>query len=541
MGKKTEKVQKDKVGAGNIDDESRNSAHASVERASLTVEDYQCTGFLEQDFTELCSRAGFNENEIPRITTGHRSAVTPTSDKTTLDDSDGASDKDNPGGGSCTKDKFSYFKPKIEVETEGEDGKSVKRIFVHGWKIDHRMMGIFSKCLPALTTLQGISLWNVNLTESTFSQLLEILPRCSNLKTIALEGNPLPEQSYYKLISEHLPLARISLRNNMINDEGAKLISQALQSLKTTNKNLSMLNLSFNHISDVGAGYLAEALRMDRSLLCLDLSHNQIGDQGALALAEVLGPFSLTHKEIVERRRLLMEKDSHEMPRSPALSRNGDAKNDRPQSHQSTAAVEKPEKAQVASKTNKSVAKKKDKDKEPQKKEEKSTGSLQSGGNSTVSSQAQAKKEEPKTAKKQLSNPEQKNSKVKPVRSASKRVPLTEHELHVEPAEITHPLLEPAQSRHGKVFLSGNRVLINLNLLRNRITEKGLNGLLAAVETQENKPIPGIRGHTGLLRLSVGKNHFTPENESFIKLQELMLSRDPIHKRSRFSVDEQIQ
>ncbi|KAE8588291.1 hypothetical protein XENTR_v10022450 [Xenopus tropicalis] len=541
MGKKSEKAQKDKVAAGNAEDESRNSANASMERASLTVGDYQCTGILEQDFPELCGRAGFTESEIPRVTLCHRTAVTPTSEKNAADDSDGASDKDNPGGGGPTKDKFSYFKPKIEVETEGEDGKSVKVIFVHGWKIDHRMMGIFSKCLPALTALQGISLWNVALTESTFSQFLEILPHCPNIKTVVLEGNPLPEQSYYKLISDHLPLVRISLRNNMITDDGAKLISQALQSLKTNNKNLATLNLSFNHISDLGAGYLAEALRMDRSLLCLDLSHNQIGDQGTLALAEVLGPFPLTHKEIVERRRLLMDKDSHELQRSPTLSRNGDARNDRPQSHQSYAAVEKPEKAPAASKTNKSMAKKKDKDKDPQKKEEKSTTSLQ-GGNSTVSGQGgQAKKEDPKAAKKQLPNPEQKNSKVKPVRSASKRVPLTEHELHVEPAEITHPLLEPAESRDGKVFLPGNRVLINLNLLRNRITEKGLNGLLAAVEAQESKLIPGSKSHTGLLRLCVGKNLFPPDNETFIKLQELMLSRDPIHKLSRLSADEQTQ
>ncbi|KAG8441850.1 hypothetical protein GDO86_010869 [Hymenochirus boettgeri] len=368
----------------------------------------------------------------------------------------------------------------------------------------------------------GQSLWNVGLTDETFSSFLEILPNCSNIKAIKLEGNSLPGQSYYKLITDHIPLAHISLRNNLINDEGAEHISQALQKLNPINKNFVSLNLAFNHISDLGAGYLAEALRLNRSLLSLNLSHNRIADKGALALAEVLGRFPLSHKAIVERRKLLMEKNIQELPRSPTLSRHGD-RSERP-SNETT------EKAQGTSKASKNGSKKKDK--EPTKKEEKSTSSLQSSGNTSTASQSGQKKEDLKTAKKQLPNLEQKNPRGKSVKSASKREPLTDQEVNAEPEEITHPLLEPVEFRNGKVFLAGNKVLINLNLLRNHITEKGLKGLLASVETQqqETKLITESGICTGLLRLSVEKNQFSPDNEFFLKLQDLMLSRDPVLK-----------
>lgn len=92
-----------------------------------------------------------------------------------------------------------------------------------------------------------------------------------------------------------------------------------------------------------------QGLRLNRSLLSLSLAHNQIGDEGALKLAEVtaggaarsvggargpgwpegshqgslsrllalqvLGPFALTHTEVVERRRLLLEKEAQERGR----------------------------------------------------------------------------------------------------------------------------------------------------------------------------------------------------------------------------------
>ncbi|XP_075047958.1 leucine-rich repeat-containing protein 71 [Mixophyes fleayi] len=525
MGKKTDKALKDKTPKDSSEDDPKNTGVGYQDKTLLTAEDYQCTGNLEQDFTELCSRSGYIE--IPKVITRPHPPGTPASEKNVFDDVDWASENDS----HISQSHNSYLKPCINVELEREDGRSVQEISIRGWKIDDKMIGIFAKCLPALTSLQKISLWNVGLTDSTFSSFLAILQLCPSVRVIALEGNPLPNQSYYKLISDDLALAHISLRNNQIDDEGARLIGQAVRSLKMTNKNLVSLVLSYNHITDLGAGYIAQALRLNRSLLSLNLSSNQIGDRGALALAEVLGQMSLTHTEIVERRRLLLEKEVQEQPRSPVTSRHADSKSER----STIAAAEKADKAALKAKP--SVTKKKEK--EPQKKEDKTAVSNTAiVAPSAVSQTGPAKKEDPKTGKKQLVIPDQKSTRVKGAKSATKRAPLTEQE-QVEPAELTNPLLEPAEFRHGKVFLPGNKVLISLNLSRNKITEDGLKGFLTALETQvqETKPIPGTKNHTGLMRLYLG-NNFPAECSTLAQIQQIMLPRDPF-KRSRSSEDEQ--
>lgn len=53
-------------------------------------------------------------------------------------------------------------------------------------------------------------------------------------------------------------LTHLSLRNNQIGDEGARLIGAALSTIKSANKNLLSLNLAFNHIGDAGASHIAQ-------------------------------------------------------------------------------------------------------------------------------------------------------------------------------------------------------------------------------------------------------------------------------------------
>ncbi|XP_021105038.1 leucine-rich repeat-containing protein 71 isoform X9 [Heterocephalus glaber] len=156
-------------------------------------------------------------------------------------------------------------------------------------------------------------------------------------------------------------LAHLSLRNNNIDDHGAQLLGQALSTLHGSNRTLVTLNLAFNYIGDEGAGHLADGLRLNRSLLWLNLAHNCVRDKGALRLAEVLRPFELTHPEVVERRRLLLEKAEQELSRSPTSSRQADAKTERGQPHMgavsSVALVEKMQ----SMKTLKGLIKKKEK------------------------------------------------------------------------------------------------------------------------------------------------------------------------------------
>ncbi|KAL0166679.1 hypothetical protein M9458_038523, partial [Cirrhinus mrigala] len=137
----------------------------------------------------------------------------------------------------------------------------------------------------------------------------------------------------------HARLTDLSLRNNHIGEEGARLIGLALSTVHSANKNLLSLNLAFNSIGDAGAIHIAQTfrqfvmksrvfqpslflkgLRLNRSLLCLSLSYNQIEDNGAAHLAEVLGPFALSHEEIVERRKLLIKGEESTMVQPSLVS-----------------------------------------------------------------------------------------------------------------------------------------------------------------------------------------------------------------------------
>ncbi|XP_033712863.1 leucine-rich repeat-containing protein 71 isoform X7 [Tursiops truncatus] len=401
-------------------------------------EEYQCTGVLEVDFAELCTRWGYTD--FPKVVTRPRPHPTfvpsaSTSEKPTVDE--------QPLSGSCSfnslESKYVFFRPTIQVELEPED-KSVKEIYIRGWKVEERILGIFSKCLPSLSQLQAINFWKVGLTDKTLTTFIALLPLCSStLRKVSLEGNPLPEQSYHKLMAVDSTIAHLSLRNNNIDDHGAQLLGQTLSTLHSCNRTLVSLNLGFNHIGDEGAGYIADGLRLNRSLLWLSLAHNRIQDKGALKLAEVLRPFELTHTEVVERRRLVLEKGSQERLRSvrsarslrpeplEPLPRHGDSKTEREKNQlmrvSSFAMVEK-DKMQTT-KTPKGLGKKKEKSGEVVKKEEKS-GSGQSPTQGTPK-----KEDSTKTGKGKVTIPEQKLSKGKGTKTVSKEkrsiLPESEH------------------------------------------------------------------------------------------------------------------
>ncbi|XP_045439218.1 leucine-rich repeat-containing protein 71 isoform X1 [Pipistrellus kuhlii] len=497
-------------------------------------EEYQCTGFLETDFAELCTRLGYAD--FPKVVTRPRPHPT-------FVPSSSVSEKpvdDQRPSGSCSlnslESKYVFFRPTIQVELEPED-KTVKEIYIRGWKVEERILGIFSKCLPSLNQLQSINFWKVGLTDTTLATFIALLSLCSpTLRKVSLEANPLPEQSYHKLMGLDSTITHLSLRNNNIDDEGARLLGQALSTLHTCNRTLVSLNLGFNHIGDEGAGYIADGLRLNRSLLWLSLAHNRIQDKGALKLAEVLQPFELTHTEVVERRRLLLEKGTQERLRSPSSSRHGESKTEREKIQlmgvSSVALMDKADKM-MAVKTSKGLIKKKEKAAEVVKKEEKS-----GSGQSPIPGNLK-KEEAPKTSKGKVTIPEQqKPTKGKGTKTGSKekRSTLLESEqLIIEATEMVNPLLEPVEHRDGKVFMPGNKVLLHLNLIRNRITEVGLEGFLGVARYQAqpqsskaSKSAP--KGPTGLLRLNLAKNNFSPQNPMYIMIQDLMLPRDPISK-----------
>uniref|UniRef100_A0A8B9TG28 Leucine rich repeat containing 71 n=1 Tax=Anas platyrhynchos TaxID=8839 RepID=A0A8B9TG28_ANAPL len=237
----------------------------------------------------------------------------------------------------------------VQVETEHDDPRSVREVFVRDWSIEEEMLGVLAKCLPALPHLRALHFWRAGLTDRLLPALTALLARCPGLGTLSLEANPLPEPSFHLLLGPGSTLSHLSLRNNGLGDEAARLLGLSLSTLGSSNRSLVSLVLSFNHISDLGAGHIAQGLRWNRSLLSLSLAHNDIGDEGALRLAQVLAPFALTHAEVVERRRLLLA-EAMEKPQAP------EGRSERAPSLQSGAATER----LLPAKHSKSTAKKKE-------------------------------------------------------------------------------------------------------------------------------------------------------------------------------------
>ncbi|XP_072503409.1 leucine-rich repeat-containing protein 71 isoform X2 [Notamacropus eugenii] len=493
-------------------------------------EEYQCVGILEQDFAELCTRSGYTD--FPKVVVRNHGRSISTSEKPVVEEQRVSA--------SCSQNsllqietKYAFFRPTIQVELEQEDPKTVREIFIRGWKLADPILGIFSKCLPSLAQLQAINMWKVGLTDETLTAFIALIPTCaSTLKKVSLEGNPIVEQSYHRLMVPESTITHLSLRNNNIDDQGAQLLGQALSTLRTSNRTLVSLNLGYNHIGDEGAGYIADGLRLNRSLLWLSLAHNRIQDQGALKIAEVLQPFELTHTEVVERRRLLLEKGPQDRTRimrgSPTSSRHGER--ERPLlGAGSIVAIDKLQ----APKITKGASGKK-KEKEVAKKEEKP------GSGTSPTQNAQKKEDSSKGFKGKVTIPEQKPGRGKGTKMGpkEKRSTLAESEVVLkkitpEPTEILNPLLEQTEHKNGKVFLPGNKVLMHLNLIRNRITETGLRGFLSAVRYQvkHTKPKTPTKGPSGLLKLMLGKNSFPPQCETYTMIQDLMLPRELKTKR----------
>ncbi|XP_040474305.1 leucine-rich repeat-containing protein 71 isoform X2 [Falco naumanni] len=262
MRRRGERAPREKVAAEETKSPGR--------KAEQGAEEYRCSGILEQDFPELCTRAGIAT--VPRVTL-RPSPSFPADEEPTEPTLVGVLAR--------IERKYSYFQPCIQVEREPQDPRSTRAVFLRGWKMEEPMLGVLSQCLPTLAGLQAV-------------------------QTLSLEGNPLPTPAFHTLMGSDSPLVHLSLRNNRIGDEDARLIGKGLSTLSPSGRSLASLILSFNRISDLGAAYIARGLRLNRSLLFLSLENNDIGDVGATRLAEVLAPFALTHDEVVERRRLLL-------------------------------------------------------------------------------------------------------------------------------------------------------------------------------------------------------------------------------------------
>ncbi|KAF7210932.1 transcript variant X3, partial [Nothobranchius furzeri] len=257
--------------------------------SALTFDEYQCTGNVETDFPELCALLGVKN--IPEVCTK----------SSTITRSEGVDAEDK-------QDSPHWSVAQINVELENKNPLSAKKITISGWKVNERIFRVLQKMLPSLSQIASLQLWHAGLTDQMVASLANTLPLCSSLRVVSLEGNVLQDQSFHLLFTESCVLTQLHLRCNRIGDEGARLIGSALSTPTSANKNLVYLNLAFNWIGDAGAAHIAQGLRLNRTLLLLSLANNMIGDLGAAHLAAILVDFPLTHEEIVERRKLTLQR-----------------------------------------------------------------------------------------------------------------------------------------------------------------------------------------------------------------------------------------
>lgn len=417
--------------------------------------------------------------------------------------------------------KFTFFKPSIQVEYETEDTKQqtinhAQQIFIRGWRFEEKVINVLKLCqLDKLTTL---NLWHAGLTDHTFQIIVTFLPSLTSLKTVVIEGNPIPEtEPFHKLFSDELPLQHISLRNNKITDAGVEKIGKLLGTTSAQNRFLITLNLAFNHISDEGAQHLANGLRMNRTLISLSLASNQISDKGAQALSHAIKWITLSHEEVVCRRKFMFQHGLSARGSSAPGSRRGDSK-DRPGSNRSGSQVDKGRGNRGSSK------KKPDTGKTPEKAPKKDEAKGKKGASVTS--------ETPK------------NKGKKSGGGAGKEPKSRGGILEVEAPDLSeqvHPLLDSRiKHKHGKVFAPGCFTLVNLNLSRNCIGEFGMQNLLQAIKHQLEQKEKGLTSTTipGLLKLSLQKNRVPHDNVTYLEIHEIMADRDPMKQDTRTPEDD---
>ena len=227
------------------------------------------------------------------------------------------------------------------------------------------------------------------------------------------------------------------------------------------NKYLLTLNLCFNDIGDEGAMCLAKCLRTNCSLLSLDVGSNGITNAGVKCIADVLMDFPLTHEETILHRHLKISNKSKCF--EPEVNADPSV----------------PAKAKTSSSKNRTKVSKSRK-----------------SGRSVVFAES--------------------------IDSADPN-PEKDHQIF-EPLDtdfVEHRFLDVTHKSNGQIWVHGNTSLVNLNLSRNRITGAALTYLFSAVEQQQQQHVH--KG--GLTRLSLKKNLFSMENQTYVDLMHLFKSQ----------------
>ena len=163
------------------------------------------------------------------------------------------------------------------------------------WKLTS---GLFSK----LTRLEELDLSKNSISDNSLGEIGRCLPTMRSLMVLRLTENNIKAMSIEGLITgvettEESKLVELDLSKNQIEASGAVQLAKLLCVASSA---LEILNVSHNLIGDEGAMTLAEALKSDKvdsRLKELDLTHNEIGDSGAGCLVDLLDTINGTTTE----------------------------------------------------------------------------------------------------------------------------------------------------------------------------------------------------------------------------------------------------
>ncbi|XP_070203579.1 leucine-rich repeat-containing protein 71-like [Littorina saxatilis] len=343
--------------------------------------------------------------------------------------------------------------------------------------------------------------------------------------------------------------------------------------LRSTTLPLLTLLLTGNHIGDVGATYIADALLHNRTLLTLNLSANGIKDEGAASLSDALSNFQLSHQQLVERRQLLSKKWEKEkeniVPRTPLVEKNSRSRVSLAHSSSKMSATKDPR-----------GMKDKGKVKDAKGKDKGGTTPGRKGKASKEPTLSEAKRglqeaqKQPRSRGQSPSEHPEKGERARSRRNSLERETLerqgkflqnkvTESQnvkgkygrrrrrsrsdipvINVEKQDYElSPLTKEAIYRDGHLWLPCNRTLMSLNLMRNKISERGMKSLLAAVEDQVMSDVTAKATQNredlapGLCRLEVLRNAVSDQCPTARELRRRMRLRDPLFRSPRMDLE----
>lgn len=456
---------------------------------------YTCTGNFPDDFAELWKRNCREDSIQPAVRAKTQRPDCENEDTKYQEEEDNVAAL--PQTYHIVESRV-FFQPTIDYEVEGDGAKQTKRtstkaIHIKGWKVEEPVISVLKLCV--LDKLTTVNFWNTGLTEKNFYMFVNFLSALPAVNDVTIEGNPIPaSEPFADLLTKDISIQHLSLRNNQITDIGAAKIGKAVGSADQPPLELLNLSLAFNQISDDGAREIAKGLRMNRVLVSLSLASNKISDQGAEAIAKSLNTFSLSHEEIVERRKLMSERLVLPREGSDHGSRKGGRHGGSRGGLQLGKGFQR-----LAS------PKRKDKGKAVEK---------------TPRKQDKPKKDAQRTLQKTpvpLDNPKPKSGKPK------SRL-LVSQTMSPDLSDQSHPLLSSRiQCTDGKIWMPGCNTLISLNLSRNEIGLKGMECLLQAMKKQ-SLSVDSI-DRPGLLKLALQKNNVPHNSSTYLEIFELMRNK----------------